>query len=157
MSFNYWLAAGQVVLALLLVCVLAQAAMALPFDATRLVTQSAIKYRVPITFALSVSWVETRTQCGVSNKSSGATGPMQVMPRTARHLGFKNIRTASCAVQTDAGMAHLAYCLELSRGDRRAAARCHFGGGSKTWSKGKAVNAYADKVMRGKRNVGHED
>lgn len=157
MSFHHWLAAGQTLLALLLVCLLAQSAMALPLDATRIVTQSALKYSVPVPFALAIAWQETRTQCGTHNKHSGAVGPLQVMPRTARHLGFKNIRAASCATQTDAGMAHLAYCLERSKGDRRAAARCHYGGGSKTWSKGKAVNAYANRVMKHSRIANNEN
>lgn len=157
MNYNYWMAAGQAALALLLVCILAQSAMALPFDATRLVTQSAIKYRVPIPFALAVSWAETRTQCGVSNKYSKAVGPMQIIPSTAKYLGHKNIGTASCAEQTDAGMAHLAICLEHAGGNTRAAARCHNGGISKLWSKGRAVNAYADNVMEKTNGANRED
>lgn len=157
MSFNYWMAAGQAALALLLVCILAQSAMAMPLDATRLVTESAIKYRVPVSFALAVSWAETRTQCGISNKYSKAVGPMQIIPSTAKYLGHKNIRTASCAEQTDAGMAHLAICLEHAGGNTRAAARCHNGGISKTWSQGKAVNAYANNVMEKTNGVRSEN
>ena len=93
-------------------------------DATRLVEASALKHGVPVEFALQVANHETHIQCGLVG-SNGERGPLQILPSTAKAMGYKNIRKASCAEQTDAGMAHLAKCYKGMGGNRWFAAACH--------------------------------
>lgn len=116
-------------------------------DATHLVEASARKYGVPVEFALQVSYHETRTQCYIVG-SSGERGPLQILPSTANAMGFKNIRKASCAQQTDAGMAHLAKCYKGMGGNRWFAAACHNQGISAIAGRIKAkARRYANAVM----------
>jgi soluble lytic murein transglycosylase-like protein len=117
-----------------------------PKTAADLVRASAVKFRVPVDFALQVAKQETGIRCGLIG-AAGERGPLQILPSSARGLGYKNIRSASCARQTEAGMAHLAMCWQEAEGNRRAAARCHNGGIGRTWSKNRAVNRYADAVL----------
>lgn len=123
-----------------------KAAVYRPVTAEELVRRSAIKFRIPVDFALRIAKQETGIRCGRIG-SHGERGPLQILPASARGLGYKNIRSASCATQTDAGMAHLAMCWRTARGDRRAAARCHNGGAGMTWSKNLSVNRYATAVV----------
>ena len=116
-------------------------------DATRLVEASARKHGLPVEFALQVAKKETGVQCGKVG-SSGERGPLQILPSTARQLGYKNIRKASCAEQTDAGMAHLAECYRGVGGNRWYAAACHNQGFSAISGKvRKRAKRYANSVM----------
>lgn len=116
-------------------------------DATRLVEASALKHGVPVEFALQVAQKETGVQCGEIG-SSGERGPLQILPSTARQLGYKNIRKASCAEQTDAGMQHLAKCYRGMGGNRWFAAACHNQGFSAISGKlKKRAKRYANAVM----------
>lgn len=115
-------------------------------DATVYLRAAASKFNMPFEFVMRVAHVETKAQCGRIG-SSGERGPLQILPATANGLGYSKIKTASCARQTEAGMAHLAHCYKLAKGDKRATARCHNGGFGRVWSKNRAVNQYADKVM----------
>jgi len=123
-----------------------RAALYEPRTAEEMVRRSAVKFGVPVDFALRVAKQETGVRCGLIG-AAGERGPLQILPASARGLGYKNIRSASCAKQTEAGMAHLAMCWREADGDRRAAARCHNGGVGKTWSKNRQVNRYADAVL----------
>ena len=115
-------------------------------DATRLVTAEARRQGVPVAFALRVARVESGVQCHRHNKS-GASGPLQIMPASARALGFRgHIRKASCAVQTHYGMRHLAMCYRGARGNQRIAAACHYQGVSALRRVSRAGSAYARKV-----------
>jgi len=118
-------------------------------DATGLVKQMARKHGVPQSFALRVAKVESGVKCGRVGRA-GERGPLQILPRTAAGLGYKNIRAASCATQTSAGMKHLAYCWRGARGNQFRAAACHNGGfGVLKWKRiPKSVQAYARKVVR---------
>jgi hypothetical protein len=111
-------------------------------DAKPLVVSSAKRHGVPVEFALRVAKVESGVQCGEK-------GPLQILPSTARALGYKNIRAASCATQTDAGMKHLALCWKKTRNLWRAAA-CHNQGISVAYGRkvSKAAARYANKVAR---------
>lgn len=93
-------------------------------DARDLVRDAAIRNGVPVDLALRVAKVETGVRCNVVG-SRGERGPLQILPATAREFGFRNIRSASCSRQTDAGMAHLAACYRGSGGNWRRAAACH--------------------------------
>lgn len=116
-------------------------------DATRLVEASARKHGVPVEFALQVAKKETGVQCGKVG-SSGERGPLQILPSTARQLGYKNIRKASCAEQTDAGMEHLAKCYRGMGGNRWFTAACHNQGFSAISGKvKKRAKRYANSVM----------
>lgn len=116
-------------------------------DATRLVEASALKHGVPVEFALQVAQKETGVRCGEIG-ASGERGPLQILPSTARQMGYKNIRKASCAEQTDAGMAHLAECYRGMGGNRWYAAACHNQGLSAISGKlKKRSKRYANAVM----------
>lgn len=117
-------------------------------DAKPLVVSSAKRHGVPVEFALRVAKVESGVKCGRVGRA-GERGPLQILPSTARGLGYKNIRAASCATQTDAGMKHLAICWRKTKSKWRAAA-CHNQGISVAY--GRKVNRqaarYANKVAR---------
>lgn len=117
-------------------------------DAKPLVISSAKRHGVPVDFALRVAKVESGVKCGRTG-ASGEKGPLQILPSTARALGYKNIRAASCATQTDAGMKHLAICWKKTRNLWRAAA-CHNQGISVAYGRKvtKAAARYANKVAR---------
>lgn len=117
-------------------------------DAKPLVISSAKRHGVPVDFALRVAKIESGVKCGRVG-SSGERGPLQVLPSTARSLGYKNIRAASCATQTDAGMKHLALCWKKTRNLWRAAA-CHNQGISVAYGHrvSKRAASYANKVAR---------
>ena len=115
-------------------------------DATRLVTAEAKRQGVPVGFAIRVARVESGVQCHRHNKS-GASGPLQLMPATARALGFRgHIRSASCSVQVHWGMRHLAMCYRGARGNQRIAAACHYQGVSALRRVSRSGAAYARKV-----------
>lgn len=115
-------------------------------DAQPLVISSAKKHGVPVEFALRVAKVESGVKCGRVGRA-GERGPLQVLPSTARGLGYKNIRAASCATQTDAGMKHLAICWRKTKSKWRAAA-CHNQGISVAYGRKVSRQAarYANKV-----------
>lgn len=117
-------------------------------DAKPLVISSAKRHGVPVDFALRVAKVESGVKCGRTG-AAGEKGPLQILPSTARALGYKNIRGASCATQTDAGMKHLAICWKKTRSLWRAAA-CHNQGISVAYGRKvtKAAARYANKVAR---------
>lgn len=118
------------------------------YDASRLVAAEAKRQGVPVSFALRVARVESGVRCGVHNRS-GATGPLQLMPATARALGFRgHIRSASCPVQVHWGMRHLAMCWRGARGNQRIAAACHYQGVSALHRVSRAGAAYARRVAR---------
>ncbi len=118
-------------------------------DATSLVVAAAKRHRVPVDLAVRVGRAESGLQCHRHNRS-GASGPLQIMPSTARAMGYRgpSIRRASCAVQTEWGMRHLAMCYRGAKGDRRIAAACHYQGVSALRRVSKAGAAYARRVAR---------
>jgi soluble lytic murein transglycosylase-like protein len=117
-------------------------------DAKPLVISSAKRHGVPVEFALRVAKVESGIRCGRVG-AAGERGPLQVLPSTARSLGYKNIRAASCATQTDAGMKHLAICWHKTKSKWRAAA-CHNQGISVAYGHrvSKRAAKYANMVAR---------
>jgi len=117
-------------------------------DATGLVSAAAKRHAVPVSFALKIARQESGLRCGNHN-ASGATGPLQIMPRSARALGYRgNIRRASCATQTEYGMKHLAMCYRGAKGNQRRAAACHYQGVSALKRVTRAGAAYAARVVR---------
>jgi soluble lytic murein transglycosylase-like protein len=92
--------------------------------ASTYVTSHAEKQGVPVKLALAVAKIETGVQCGRVGKR-GERGPLQIHPRSAAGLGYPNIAKSSCDRQTEAGMAHLAYCFRNARGNTRLAVACH--------------------------------
>jgi soluble lytic murein transglycosylase-like protein len=137
----------RVVIAMMALAIATSAAQAK--DATVIVKQMASKHGVPQSFALRVARVESGVKCGRVG-AAGERGPLQVLPRTAAGLGYKNIRKASCATQTSAGMKHLAICWRGAKGNQFRAAACHNGGfGVLKWKRiPKSIQAYARKVTR---------
>jgi len=118
-------------------------------DATAIVKLIARQHGEPQGFALRVARVESGVKCGRVG-AAGERGPLQVLPRTAAGLGYKNVRKASCATQTSAGMKHLAICWRGARGNQFRAAACHNGGfGVLRWKRiPRSIQVYARKVTR---------
>lgn len=137
----------KVIIAVMALAIATSAAQAA--DATGIVKQMASRHGVPQSFALRVARVESGVKCGRVG-AAGERGPLQVLPRTAAGLGYKNIRKASCATQTSAGMKHLAICYRGARGNQFRAAACHNGGfGVLKWKRiPKSIQTYARKVTR---------
>lgn len=107
-------------------------------DATGLVTAEARKQGVPVAFALKMAKIESGVQCHNHNKKSSASGPLQILRKTARSLGYQgDIRKASCAAQTHYGMKHLALCYKAARGNQNLAKLCHQRGISVIYKKRK--------------------
>lgn len=119
-------------------------------DASLLVRQAAVRHHVPVDFALRVARAETGGKggrCGLRG-AHGEVGPLQIKPSTARAMGYRGVSGATCEAQTDAGMAHLAYCYRHTSTQWLAAA-CHNQGVSV--ASGRRVTAsarrYANAVM----------
>lgn len=115
-----------------------------------LVIESAHRYNVPVDLALAVADKESDLRCNVRG-AAGEVGPLQIKPSTASGLGFKNIRSASCATQIDAGMAHLAECYEGTGNNKWKAAACHNQGFSVILGRriSSAAKRYANAVVAG--------
>jgi soluble lytic murein transglycosylase-like protein len=96
-------------------------------DAHRYVVEAAQKYRVSMNFALRIAQIESGTKCSAIG-AHGEVGPLQILPSTARSIGYNNIRSASCQVKTEAGMKYLSICYHKAGGDWRKAAACHNAG-----------------------------
>lgn len=113
------------------------------------ISMSAKKYRVSETFALRVAKIESGMKCGAVGRR-GEVGPLQILPSTARSIGYKNIRQASCQIKVDAGMKYLARCYHAAGGNWRRAAACHNAGeASLRWRRYPAsVNRYVSKVSQ---------
>jgi soluble lytic murein transglycosylase-like protein len=95
-------------------------------DASLIVRQAAIRHHVPVDFALRVARQETGGKggrCGLRG-AHGEVGPLQILPATARGMGYRGVSSATCEAQVDAGMAHLAQCWRHFRVEWMAAA-CH--------------------------------
>lgn len=118
-------------------------------DARRYVVASAAKFGVAPMLALRIAKAESGIRCNVVG-SHGEVGPLQILPSSARALGYRNIRGASCRTKTDAGMKHLALCYRGAHGDWHRAAACHNAGvASLRWRHYPArVNHYVRMVMR---------
>ena len=117
-------------------------------DASSYVRSAAKTHGVPPHFALRIAKLESGVRCGVHNRSSGAVGPMQILPSTARTLGYRNIRRSSCATQVNAGMKYLAYCLRITRHNHFQAAKCYTGGPGALKTRNSRANKYAMRATR---------
>lgn len=116
-------------------------------NAETIVRASARKFGVPVELAIAVAKHESGILCGVVG-SHGEVGPLQILPSTARGMGYRDIRHKGCAAQTDAGMAHLARCYRGMGGNRWAAAACHNQGFSAITGRiREQAKRYANKVM----------
>lgn len=127
----------------------ASASSATSNDATLLVRAAALRHHVPVDFALRVARAETGGKggrCGLRG-SHGEVGPLQIKPSTARAMGYRGVSGATCEAQTDAGMAHLAYCYHHTPTQWLAAA-CHNQGISVTSGRRvtKSASRYANAV-----------
>lgn len=113
------------------------------------VVAAAARHGVSSAFALRIAKIESGVQCGRVGRS-GERGPLQILPATARGLGYGNIRRASCKTQTDAGMKHLAICYRGAHGNWHRAAACHNAGfAALKWKRLPAsASRYARKVAR---------
>jgi soluble lytic murein transglycosylase-like protein len=116
--------------------------------APEMVQRSATRLGVPVGLAMAIAQKESGTRCGVIGRR-GERGPMQVLPATARHLGYPNIAKASCERQIDAAMAYLKFCYEEAGRDYRRTAACYNAGPrALTWRRlPKSVDRYVVAVL----------
>lgn len=96
-------------------------------DPQMMVLAAAAKYEVPPDLALGISYVESRNRCGLVG-AAGERGPMQILPKTAKGLGFHDIQNASCETQVEAAMVYLKRCLDRAGGNHKRAAACYNAG-----------------------------
>jgi soluble lytic murein transglycosylase-like protein len=126
MSVNQIIAVGTVALMAFLMWAAYASAQSYSNDATLIVRQAAIRHHVPVDFALKIARHETGGKggrCGLRG-AAGEVGPLQILPATARGMGYRGVASATCEAQVDAGMAHLAQCWRHFRVEWMAAA-CH--------------------------------
>jgi len=131
-------------------------------DASLIVRQAAIRHHVPVDFALRVARHETGGKggrCGLRG-AAGEVGPLQILPSTARAMGYRGVVGATCEAQTDAGMAHLAYCYRKTATQWLAAA-CHNQGVSVAYgrkvssSARRYANAVTGAVVKNTKKAAH--
>lgn len=136
-------------LCLMIVLVMSNITVAHADNAARYISMSARKYQVSEAFALRVAKIESNYNCNAVGRR-GEVGPLQILPATARTLGYSNIRRASCQTKVDAGMAYLARCYHKAGGNWGRAAACHNAGESALkWRRYPAsVRKYVQRVVR---------
>lgn len=118
---------------------------------SQMIKHSAGRHGVPEWLALRVAWVESRHRCGVANPRTGASGPLQVLPSTARAMGYNGGAGGlrNCGTGLEYGMRHLAMCYRLAGGNQAAAARCHLSGPGAMHARTGANRGYVAKVYAG--------
>lgn len=67
----------------------------------------------------------TCTAIGPHSKGSRAMGVMQVMPGTARSMGFNPKNLNDCRYGIDAGIEHMRRCLDAGAANHKLMVRCH--------------------------------
>jgi hypothetical protein len=115
-------------------------------EVRRMVEAEARRQGVPVALAHAVTHVESRFRCnaiGIQTRVGRGHGPLQIMPGSARALGFvgDSRRLATCDEGLRYGMKHLAKCWELSGRSYAGAATCHVQGPGR--DPHRPVNAYA--------------
>lgn len=126
---------------------------ALATPANPLFAAEAVRQGVPVGLALAVINVESRGNCnavGPATHSGRGQGPLQIMPSSARALGYRGpaAHLATCGEGLRYGMKHLAMCYRLA-GTIDGAARCHVGGAGALHSRSKYVRGYVASVQKG--------
>ncbi|MEN3238578.1 lytic transglycosylase domain-containing protein [Methylobacterium ajmalii] len=104
-----------------------------------IVTQAAVRHRIPPALLHGVIRVESNYNCNAYNRS-GATGLGQLMPGTARSLGVRNPR--SCHENADGAARYLARFYHKFGGNACAAATAYNRGS------GRGCSAYGRQVVR---------
>lgn len=114
------------------------------------IRRSASTHGVPASLALRVAWIESRHRCNAVNPRSGASGPLQIMPASARGMGYRGPVSAlrSCGAGLVYGMLHLKNCYRLAGGSESAASACHLSGPAAMHARTRANSWYAAKVRR---------
>jgi transglycosylase-like protein with SLT domain len=97
-----------------------------PAGIREMIARHAAENGVPVALAETVIRRESRFQPNVRNRS-GATGLMQIMPRTARGMGFSGSASGLLEPETNLhyGMKYLAMAYRASGGDTRRAMRAY--------------------------------
>ena len=81
--------------------------------------------------ALRIAKLESGFNCratGPSTRHGRAKGVMQVMPRSAKALGYDPARLHDCEHGVAAGVAHMALCIKHGVRTTQEMARCHVAG-----------------------------
>lgn len=118
-------------------------------DVRGMVVAEAYRQGVPASLALSVAKHESNFRCSAVGRS-GERGVMQILPRTARGLGYKGSASGlnHCQTGIKYGMMYLKLAYRKAGGNVYRAAVLYNGGLGTKRSKSK----YAEKVHRSSRS-----
>lgn len=78
--------------------------------------------------AIRLAKLESGLRCDAINKKSRASGVFQVLPSSARALGYSPKYLTSCQHGIDAGVAHMKSCISSGVSTSDQMARCHLTG-----------------------------
>lgn len=101
--------------------------------------------------AVRIAFVESRYNpraIGPRTKHGRAAGVFQVMPRTARALGFDYRRLTQAEYGIAAGVAHMRLCIQHGVQTDAEMAACHLNGVGGWRRKSKMKSRYVAKVLR---------
>lgn len=98
----------------------------------QMVINEARRQGVNVDAAVRIAYIESRFRCnavGPRTRYGRAIGVMQVLPSSARALGFNPHHLRDCMYGIRAGIAHMVRCRDTWAGnDAKKLARCHVGG-----------------------------
>jgi len=102
-------------------------------DVQKIVARQAAQKLGPqwVDAALRIAKLESGFNCratGPSTRHGRAKGVMQVMPGSARGLGYNPARLHECEYGVAAGVAHMALCIKHGVRTTQEMARCHVAG-----------------------------
>ena len=104
---------------------------------------------VPV--ALRIAWTESRfnpNAVGPPTRHGRALGTFQVLPSSARGLGYNPKRLREPAYGVDVGVAHMRECIRAGVATDRQMAACHIAGSNGWRGHNKAIRQYVEKVTR---------
>ncbi len=102
--------------------------------------------------AVRIAYVESRHNpraIGPKTKHGRAQGVLQVMPKSARALGYDPKRLRELKYGVAAGVAHMKSCLRSGVQTEREMAACHVSGVSGWKRRTRSISKYVALVMKG--------
>jgi hypothetical protein len=104
---------------------------------------------VPV--ALRIAWTESRfnpNAIGPLTRHGRAVGTFQVLPSSAKGLGYNPHRLREPAYGVDVGVAHMRECIRAGVATDRQMAACHIAGLNGWHSRSRTVRTYVERVTR---------
>lgn len=99
--------------------------------------------------AIKLAKLESGFRCNAINTKSRASGVFQVLPSSARALGYNSKHLTDCQHGIDAGVAHMKACISSGVVTSDQMARCHLTG-TAGWTRrtNKSVEKYVKLASR---------